>query len=351
VHHEQRQNFAVPEMTEAINNGYWTPANWEQYDAYADLYLRKEPLYEAILDSKPVQRLHDVGFLGAITSLESETISEIRPFLSRYSHSASVAYLTSRACKNLGFPEATTKTLVSAALLHDVGHGALSHSIEPYFKRRFGLCHKHMGERLIRGDLFLGDYFSELLHDFAIEADDIIEYLSNKTRKAGAALFNSPINVDTIDGISRSACFFSSRSQRSNPENILDFSVCYNAKSAETGDLFWNLKNEIYSEYIYSSRWAIYDARIDAALQVAALNVSGQDFLLTDTQFLRKYRTELRGAKKEQQYLSTFKRETRLRELGEAVAARRFVVRQEIELTDQASFHKRYETVTMSDQT
>src|SRR5262245_44916561 len=124
-------------------------ANWYLYDQYAETLLRKDELYRRLLASNIVARLRDVRFLGALGLFADHA----RATDSRYAHTGGVAYLMLRASRQLELSQSEERRLVCAAILHDVGHGALSHSIEAYFKKRFAVDHKTFTKRLILGDL------------------------------------------------------------------------------------------------------------------------------------------------------------------------------------------------------
>src|SRR5690606_15496075 len=74
-----------------------------------------------------------------------------RQLRSRAEHSLNVAALASFVSQHRGYDEDLRRHLVIAGLLHDIGHPPLSHSVEPYLKKRFGYGHHEMGEMLITG--------------------------------------------------------------------------------------------------------------------------------------------------------------------------------------------------------
>lgn len=122
--------------------------DWQLYTAYAQAMLEKTPIYRLLLNSSPINRLRDVSFLGALELFSHRQ----QPSDTRFDHTVGVAYLMLRASRQLALTTQQEQRLVTAAILHDVGHGALSHSIEAYFKRRFSVDHKTFTKRIIRGD-------------------------------------------------------------------------------------------------------------------------------------------------------------------------------------------------------
>jgi hypothetical protein len=317
--------------------------NWAVYDAYAESILRKDALYSAILDPRPVQRLRSIRFLGALDYFNQHQSFPNRSHQNRYRHSIGVAYLTARACSALSAPPASTRMLVSAALLHDVGHGALSHSIEPYFKKRFNVCHKHFGNRIVQGDLFLGTELREILGDFSIEATEAVALISGTSRHAFRFLFSHPINVDTLDGIVRSASFFSRTASAPAPDEFLMALIKRSPISTRLGDSFWGLKDRIYNSFIHARSWALYDYVVQIALDHAGSKVGTHHFLLTDDEFFSSFRAELTSAlSRMKRSLNELEYELALRYDFGKRTTRRFIIDPRVEPSSLEAADKRY---------
>lgn len=262
--------------------------DWHQYTTYAQTILEGVQLYQRLLKSPPLTRLSDVSFIGALELFSSQQ----RVSDTRFDHTVGVAYLMIRAARELGIPKGEEQILVTAALLHDVGHGALSHSIEAYFKRRFAVDHKSFTRRIIRGDLFIGKEVADLLRSHRIDPDHVIEIIEGSAKHPLGYLLKGPINVDTIDGISRASRFFDSRDPFERPDAILSVLVRPSPQTQCFGDHFWLLKKRIYNSFIYRLDWSIYDSMITRALSLSK-DVLPDDFLLTDSAFKRKFRVEI----------------------------------------------------------
>lgn len=99
-------------------------------------------LGSTILQSDMLRRLAGVSMFGILDHLyHGEAASNER--FSRYDHTLRVAHLTIMYCRNLHIPEAETRVAVIAALVHDVGHAPLSHSVELYHKQKYNVRHTH----------------------------------------------------------------------------------------------------------------------------------------------------------------------------------------------------------------
>lgn len=314
--------------------------SWLTYDTYACAMLERHALLRELLQSTPVRRLKDVSFLGA---LELFSGVQQQP-ATRFDHSVGVAYLMLRACRRLRLPEREEQLLTAAALLHDVGHGALSHSIEAYFRRRFSVDHKTFTRRIILGDLFLGNEIAEILlaHDIdpLLLADTIATPLSDECRY----LLHGPINVDTIDGIIRAASFFEGHRSHESPDSVLEVLIKPSAATQWFGDYFWELKSRIYNNHIYQLDWTIFDSMITRTLSIAKSDVRPDDFLLTDSAFKAKFGIELRVVR---QLYDSRRSELELQmrmssEFGRAAKRRTFSIDKDQPLAGPTDIPKRY---------
>ena len=89
----------------------------------------------ALLDTPSVQRLRYVRQLG--------TVSLVYPSANhtRFEHSLGVYHLIRQACAHLDLDGPATEHLEAAAMLHDIGHTAFSHNLEPILEREAGRGH------------------------------------------------------------------------------------------------------------------------------------------------------------------------------------------------------------------
>ncbi|MCA2442359.1 MULTISPECIES: HD domain-containing protein, partial [Vibrio] len=104
-------------------------------DRAMDYKLFNDSFFKSIIDTKEFQRLKSVSFLGAIDYTDRKNKS------TRYIHSLDVAKLALYISEVRNYSTEVTNHLVAAALLHDVGHAPLSHSMEPSFFDEFGIDH------------------------------------------------------------------------------------------------------------------------------------------------------------------------------------------------------------------
>jgi len=112
------------------------------------------PIYRKIIASPAFQRLKKIRFLGAIDYvLNPDKPSNMH---CRYQHSLGVAKLALQYAKSLDFSDDLETLCVVAALLHDIGHAPLSHSLEPMFQELHDMNHHKAGETILLGDVRVG---------------------------------------------------------------------------------------------------------------------------------------------------------------------------------------------------
>ncbi|RLF49099.1 MAG: hypothetical protein DRN20_03000 [Thermoplasmata archaeon] len=86
----------------------------------------------------------------------------------RFEHSLGTYWLSVRVSKELGIEERWASVLRVAALLHDIGHGPYSHTLENLVYRETGLDHMDITVRLIRkGEI------KDIIEEHAISADEV----------------------------------------------------------------------------------------------------------------------------------------------------------------------------------
>ena len=99
-----------------------------------------------LLFAPEVQRLREVR-LANIDLVQFPGFAEI----SRFQHSAGVAYLAGEAASAMGLSRADTLNLQAAALYHDVASPPFGHAMEEVLKEHFGYDHEAETVRLIKG--------------------------------------------------------------------------------------------------------------------------------------------------------------------------------------------------------
>lgn len=212
----------------------------------------RQLLGEGLLGSPWLARLGRVSFLG---TLDLHPAS--RHASTRLDHSLGVAALGLRVGGELGLAQAELKLLVAACLLHDIGHFPLSHAAEPGFARALGVAHHGVSEWIVRGNgpIAVAQSLRPALERAGLDPELLWAVIVGEAAPPHAALSSlllAPINLDTLDGIRRTARSFGRRGlrlppalfARSGDDLVLD------AAAIPALDRFWALKDRMYGEVI-----------------------------------------------------------------------------------------------------
>ena len=70
---------------------------------------------------------------------------------SRVEHCLGVGHVAGEMARSLGLSEDERKLVQAAGLLHDVGHGPFSHTLEHVLSRELAVDHMHLTQRIITG--------------------------------------------------------------------------------------------------------------------------------------------------------------------------------------------------------
>jgi len=224
-------------------------------------HLMNDFYFGKIISSDAFIRLKDISFLGAIDHSETQYILS-KEKRTRYEHSLYVAALAFYISKKRKYKEDNIKNIVAAALLHDIGHLPLSHSAEPSIKKKFGIGHHELGEKIICGEIKSIKNINMVLERY-FDTNYILYLLNtrNKNKDDGSDLFSSKINIDTIDGIIRCLEYKNLNSINSlNRINIAESSFIYDEEpNIGVLDNFWKTKDFVYKNMINNNFGIIPD--------------------------------------------------------------------------------------------
>lgn len=213
--------------------------------------LFADKFYSSIIESVDFQRLQNVSFLGAIDYVSSEKK------YTRYQHSLDVANLALYVSEIRDYTKEVTDLLVSSALLHDIGHAPFSHSMEPSFFSNYGINH-HLASR----EIITGCSENKAINSILKKNTDVALVLSlieQKSNEEFSDVFNSKINIDTIDGIHKSLAFVNILNGYD--KYALVESAFLNNVQGQVSRLddFWAAKDFVYKKIITSGIGAIAD--------------------------------------------------------------------------------------------
>ena len=244
-----------------------------------------DALLRQLIRSRPVQRLRRIGFLGAIDRIKS------RCWHNRYDHSVGVARLALLYARSRNLSRHDTRVLAAAGLLHDVGHGPLSHTLEPIFRERFGISHHKAGVRIIRGETSLGREIPEVLACHGLDPDEVNAMIGGTHNGRHAFLFSGPTNLDTIEGVTRCFSFFQRRTPKAmSATRIVREIAETDTPPIRTPDTFWWLKDQMYNSIIHDPARLVYDGLAQAVVTQDIDDFEPSDFLKDERQLRRTKR-------------------------------------------------------------
>ena len=171
--------------------------------------IRFEGLFLDLLESPELQRLHSIkqlGFAYMVFPGANHT---------RLEHSMGAYHMAKRAGDALSLKEDDRIYLECSALLHDIGHGPFSHTLESLLRERFGIDHVDLTERILKGeesilsdeerDMIDSRTVVEILEEGGIDRDVLIRIIRGRCdeKRYMCQLLNSPIDVDQLDYLLR----------------------------------------------------------------------------------------------------------------------------------------------------
>jgi uncharacterized protein len=252
----------------------------------------KDSLYLDIIEDRAFQRLKSISFLGAIDYVIPDNRAIKKAAKTRYQHSLGVARLGFQFAKKSGLSEAVTRLIVTAGLLHDIGHAPLSHSLEPIFASRFSLSHHDAGIQVIKGESPLGDGIFRILTSKGIDPDEVIALIEGQHEAQYAHVFRSPMNIDTFEGILRSR-YYMQLSGSLSPSALVDSFVEIDNRSTQRFDRFWQAKHDIY-EYLINGTSGVMADALARKYMIQNISVfSRSDYFISERHLFSKHPTLL----------------------------------------------------------
>ena len=264
------------------------------YDFSAPVDLNKfvleDPLFLQLVATTAFRRLNEIRFLGGIDYLIVRSpngyANNIR--YTRFQHSLGVARLAlmySGACDLSGMDR---RLIFTAALLHDVGHAPLSHSLEPAFSQLFDMDHHHATRDILRGHVPIGRELYKLLRNHQVDVDEVIAIIAGEEDRFHG-FFSGPINFDTIEGILRTKMYAQSAPNVVAPERIIDAAVNRSSSAhRELVDQFWESKDLVYRHVINANAGVLADQVCQSFLYRNLSVMCASDYFTTEEQIFRK---------------------------------------------------------------
>jgi hypothetical protein len=156
---------------------------------HGDIFLTEGEL--RIIDTPIFQRLRRIKQLG-LNYLVYPSANH-----TRFEHSLGATHLAGRLADRLALGEAEGREVRLAALLHDIGHGPLSHTSEEFLRRYFNLSHEGMTEKLV-----CGPTLAPLLDSIGVRPERVAEILAGEGAYL-SRMISGEFDVDRMDYLVR----------------------------------------------------------------------------------------------------------------------------------------------------
>ena len=250
----------------------------------------REPVLDKLVATRAFRRLSGIRFLGGIDYLRVPRPNG-RPGsrrYTRYQHSLGVARLALLYCDLKAVRGLERRLVAVAALLHDIGHAPLSHSLEPVFKSAFGIDHHGATEALVTGRVPLGREVHAILKESDIDIERLIAVIGGR-EPGHDGFFAGPINFDTIEGILRTQTYERPAPRLTSPETVMT-AAARRADEADriAVDEFWSYKDLVYRSIINAPSGILADAVCQTFMHRRLAAFSAADVLSTEDAIFRK---------------------------------------------------------------
>ena len=175
--------------------------------------IRFEGLFLNLIEAPEIQRLYNIKQLG-LTHLVYPGAHH-----TRLEHSLGAYYMASQAAERLNLRIDEKNLVTCAAILHDIGHGPFSHTLESILRDTLNVDHVDLTEKLILGEhtAFEADEKEfidsrsvfDVLEKYNMDPKKITSIVRGRKGEKDylSQLLNSSIDVDQLDYLIRDAYY------------------------------------------------------------------------------------------------------------------------------------------------
>jgi len=175
--------------------------------------IKIQDIFLELIETPEIQRLHNIKQLGLANLVFPGAHHK------RLEHSLGAYYMAYRASEMLNLSKEENTWISCAALLHDIGHGPFSHTLEALLRDLMNVDHIDLTEELILGEHAIFEYDEkeyintpsvfDVLNKYEIDNKKIVDILRGRTedKQFLSQLLNSSIDVDQLDYLVRDAYY------------------------------------------------------------------------------------------------------------------------------------------------
>jgi HD superfamily phosphohydrolase len=251
-----------------------------------------------LLESPEIQRLYNIkqlGFAHLVFPGAHHT---------RFEHSLGTYHIASQISETLDIRDDEREIVSCAALLHDIGHGPFSHTLEFLLLEKFGVNHIDLTEELIFGeneifesnekDFIKTKSVHQILTNNNIDKKEIINIIRGKTYKKFylSQILNSTIDVDQLDYLIRDAYYTGVLYGMIDIERLLqtlvinEDSLAIKRKGVGVVENILMARGLMYSSVYFHKTVRIAELMLSKAIEVIPDLEPFEFFRLTDTEIV-----------------------------------------------------------------
>jgi len=293
-------------------------------------------LLRDVVDSQPFRRVRQVSFLGIVDRFVSSSHHAHKPS-SRAEHSLGVLNIGIRIARQTEMSQSDAAHLFVACLVHDIGHPPFSHSLEyayPRTQRQFD--HHEILREMLVAPVGAERQLSRVMDRHGVSVERVYSIVDGSDDLS--FLFNSPINIDTIDGISRSMWSFGLRPTYDLNALVVMLSSIYRGNAVDSwnvlrhADLFWKDKGEFYRFLNSTHQVAAAERKFQSVVRRYVPCLERRHFALTDGEFVLRYPQVFTDVMYEE-------------DTGPIATTQSFVIDSSVQMVDRDSVKSRYRRV------
>ena len=213
----------------------------------------------SLIETAAFKRLKGVSFLGAInySLVRSPNGSRSATRYTREQHSLGVLELARIYCEYRDLSSRERRIVCAAALLHDIGHPPLSHTMEAVLAEQFDIDHHSATQDVICGRVPIGRQVLNALRSHCIDVEYVAALVAGQMPDFDG-FFSGPITFDTIEGISRAYQYLPYAAP--NPRDVVIAATARaNKGDQQAVDAFWRRKHEVYYRIVHSCEGILAD--------------------------------------------------------------------------------------------
>lgn len=289
-------------------------------------------LMRELTESNYFRRLHNISFLGIIDYLNSNHVDKYLSRFSRADHTYGVCELASILIGSAEFSKEDCFTIIAAAVCHDMGHSAFSHSLERAYRNVNPLISHRSVVQFILEDR--DSDISKILLSHNLSIDRIIKLCIGNNNDHLNWIFHDPLNIDTIDGIYRFYLSFRLRPPFSRYGCVDAIVKLYNdieLSYAEVDELdrFWDSKASFYEHFLSRGAYADYENNFVEHASRSLQKIDLDDYFKTESDIVKALDWDS---------IASTDRNSRPRKMFES----QFMIKKEIKLTSLNDLRLRY---------